>query len=259
MNILDKIVDAKIKDILDTKENVSPEDMQKAAGKAKKIPSFLKAMKKPGLSVIGEIKKASPSKGIIDPVFDYKSIAAEYNESADAMSVLTEKDFFLGSPGILTEISRTADIPVLRKDFIIDSYQIYESRAIGASGILLIAAILDSVRMKEFIGLSTELEMDSLVEVHDREELDKALNAGAKIIGINNRDLTDFSVDIRKTEELGSLIPEGIVLISESGIRTAEDAAFVKNAGADGVLVGESLMRSSGKKKLIKEFKDACL
>lgn len=196
--------------------------------------------------LIAEVKKASPSKGVFSASFDPSAIARSYEDAgADAVSVLTEEDHFLGSMTHLAAVRDTVAIPVLRKDFIIDEYQIYEAYAAGADTFLLIAAVLDDVLLSRFIALGISLRMTPLVEVHTDEELDRTLTAGAPIIGINNRDLTDFRTSLAVTERLAPRIPSGRVIVSESGIATRDDVLRVRNAGARGVLVGETLMRSN--------------
>lgn len=257
MNILEKIASVKI-DYIKAKKDAKPLDIvRREARTGIKIPSFKAAILKPGLSIIGEIKKASPSRGLIDPAFDYLKVAKEYEGCVDAVSVLTEEDHFLGKPEYLVRVHEHITLPILRKDFIIDSYQIFESRVIGASAVLLITALLDSIKLRNFIELTDALGMDSLVEVHNETELYRALRAGADIIGINNRNLRDFSVDIRNTAKLRALIPDNVLCISESGIKSGEDAAYVRRVGADGILVGESFMTSSNKKALAEEFRNA--
>ncbi|MCJ7854827.1 indole-3-glycerol phosphate synthase TrpC [Lachnospiraceae bacterium NSJ-143] len=216
---------------------------------------FRNALLKDGLSFICEVKRASPSKGIIAGEFDYIKTATEYESAgAAAVSVLTEPYYFKGSDKYLLEIAQSVSIPVLRKDFTIDEYQIYESRVLGASCILLICALLDTQTLKRFISTAESLGMDAIVEVHSREEIKSAEAAGAMIIGINNRDLTTFNVDLNKTGELACLVPDSKILISESGIKTREDIQFVKSCKADAVLIGETLMRSADKKKTLEEL-----
>lgn len=221
--------------------------------------SFYDAMAKDGLSIIGEIKKASPSKGIIVEDFKPGEIALEYKDTVDAISVLTEEHFFLGSPEYLKQASKTVSLPLLRKDFIIDSAQIYEAKTFGASCILLITAILEKNKIEDFIGISKELGMDALVEVHTEEEVEIALLAGAKIIGINNRNLKDFSIDLNTTVRLSSLIPSDRLIIGESGVHTKDDILILKQAKINGILVGESFMRSGNILEKAKEFRNAFL
>ncbi len=257
MNILEKITQAKMEYLTERKKAIPIEYLKETAKAYVSPPSFKEALKKPGLSIIGEIKKASPSKGIIDHEFDYMGIAREYNGCVDAISVLTEEAYFLGKPEFIVEIRGAVDIPILRKDFIIDSYQIFESKTLGASAILLIASLLDSSKLKSFIELSFALGMDSLVEIHNETELYRGIRAGAEIIGINNRNLNDFSVDIKTTEKLGALIPKDVLCVSESGIISKDDAEYIKTTCADAVLVGESFMRSSNKTRFAEVLKNA--
>lgn len=228
------------------------------AARIKKVPQpydFYGAMAKEGLSIIGEVKKASPSKGIIRENFNYMEIAKEYENAVDTISVLTEEDFFKGSPKYLDEISKEVKIPTLRKDFIIDDIQIYEARALGASTVLLIAAILDEATLRAFLKTARSLGMEPLVEIHDEEEGERALSAGGKIIGVNNRDLQTFSIDLKTTARLRKIIPGDRLLISESGINTIDDIRALKDAAIDGILVGESFMRSGDIIGKAKEFK----
>lgn len=214
---------------------------------------FEKALSKNGMSFICEVKKASPSKGIIAQVFDYISIAKEYERiGASAISVLTEPEFFKGSDMYLAQIRENVQLPILRKDFIIDEYQIYEAKNIGADAILLICEILEEQTFKKFLELAHSLGLSVLAEAHNEEQVSMAAAAGAGIIGINNRDLTNFKVDINTSLRLAKLIPDGVIFVSESGIMNADDIVKVKEAGADAVLIGEAFMRSADKEKLIK-------
>ncbi|MBK5252713.1 MAG: indole-3-glycerol phosphate synthase TrpC [Peptostreptococcaceae bacterium] len=211
---------------------------------------FEKAMRRPGVSFICEVKKASPSKGLIDKDFPYLSIAKEYESAgASAISVLTEPFYFMGSAGYLVRIAETVKIPVLQKDFILDSYQIYEAKCLGASAILLICALLDTCALTEYIAIADGLGLSALVEAHTEEEVDSALKAGARIIGINNRNLKTFEVDMTASMRLRGLIPGNILFVSESGIKTAADIALLRENKTDGVLIGETLMRSPDKKR----------
>lgn len=254
--ILNNIVNAKLKRIEENKKAYPLEKLKKDVFKKGEFRpvSFLESLRKnSGAAVIAEVKKASPSKGIISEDFDYLKIAKKYEQAgAAAVSVLTEEDFFMGSDRYLSEIKKHVAIPVLRKDFIIDEYQIYEAKKIGADAILLICGILTEEMLSEFCGLAESIGLDCLVETHDEEEVKMAVNAGAKIIGINNRNLRTFNVDLKITEKLIKNIPAGIIKVSESGIHSAEDAAYLKKLGADAILVGESLMKSGDiDKKLI--------
>jgi len=209
--------------------------------------AFEKAIAKPGLSFICEVKKASPSKGVIAEDFPYLDIAREYETAgASAISVLTEPDFFMGSNLYLTEISKFVKLPLLRKDFVIDPYQIYEAKIIGASAVLLICALLDAKTLKEYIGIANELGLSALVETHDENEVKFALEAGARIIGVNNRDLKTFEVALETSARLRELVPSDVLFVAESGIKTRED--ILKLGKVDAVLIGETLMRSKDKK-----------
>lgn len=217
---------------------------------------FKKALAKDGLSFICEVKKASPSKGVIAEDFPFIDIAKSYEDAgADAVSVLTEPDFFKGSPDYLRMISSSVSLPCLRKDFIIDEFQIYEARTLGASAVLLICAILSDEQLKEYLELAHSLGMSALVETHSIEEAERAIACGAEIIGINNRDLRNFHVDLNATRSIAEHIPDGKILVSESGIHSENDIAFVRSAGADAVLIGEAFMRSDNKSELMKRFK----
>lgn len=218
--------------------------------------SFQHALKKPGVSFICECKKASPSKGLIDPDFPYLKIAKEYEAAgADCISVLTEPKWFLGSDTYLEEIANSVSIPCLRKDFTIDDYMIYEAKVLGASAVLLICSILSEKQMKEYISICDELGLSALIEAHDEREINMALHAGARIIGVNNRNLKDFSVDTDNSCRLRELIPRDVLFVSESGVSSAEDVAKLRDIGADAVLIGETLMRAPDKKAKLAELR----
>ncbi|MCL2444487.1 MAG: indole-3-glycerol phosphate synthase TrpC, partial [Treponema sp.] len=222
----------------------------------KNILPFESALSASGLSFICEVKKASPSKGIISEDFPWLEIAKEYEiGGAAAISVLTEPEFFLGSGLYLQEISKAVKIPTLRKDFIIDPYQIYEAKLWGAQAILLICALLEPETISSFIAIADELELDCLVEVHNEDETREAIEAGSRIIGINNRDLTNFKVDTGLTARLMKNIPAGILTVAESGINKTDDIRELIGIGVDAVLIGESLMRSADKKKFLSELR----
>lgn len=207
------------------------------------------------VSLIAEVKKASPSKGIIREDFDPVKIARIYEESyASAISVLTDKAFFQGDIEYLTRVREAVNIPVLRKDFVIDEFQIYETRVYGADALLLIAAILDKTQLAEYQHLASELGLESLMEVHTEKEIEKALDSDAKIIGINNRDLSTFDTDINTTRRLIKLIPDNRIVVSESGISTRDDILALKDQGVDAVLIGETLMKSDDIGKKIREL-----
>lgn len=220
---------------------------------------FRQALAAPDISFICEVKKASPSKGIIAREFPYLSIAREYEEAgAAAVSVLTEPYYFLGSDKYLSEIAGAVSIPILRKDFTVDEYQIYEAKIIGASAVLLICALMEEERLKEYLSIAAGLGLSALVEVHTKEEADMAVRSGAEIIGVNNRNLKTFDVDITTGSRLRKHIPEEILFVSESGIRTAEDVAELRRQRTDAVLIGETLMRSPDKKKQLALLRGEC-
>ena len=218
--------------------------------------AFENALKTPELSFICECKKASPSKGLIAPDFPYLQIAKEYEAAgADAISVLTEPKWFLGSDDYLREIASQVSIPCLRKDFTVDAYMIYEAKLLGASAVLLICSILDASQMREYISLCDELGLSALVEAHDEAEVQKAMDAGVRIIGVNNRNLKDFTVDTDNSRRLRSLLPPDVLFVSESGVKSAEDVASLRKIGADAVLIGETLMRAPDKRAKLRELK----
>lgn len=230
------------------RELISQQNSDLAKHAEEKI-SFLEALKKPGMSYICEVKKASPSKGLIAPDFPYLDIAKEYEQAgASAISCLTEPFYFQGADRYLQEISQAVNIPVLRKDFTVDEYMLYQAKAFGASAVLLICAILDNSQLKAFGELAQELGLDALVEAHDQWEVDRALNLGVKIVGVNNRNLHDFTVDMGNSIRLRNMAPADTVFVSESGIKTAEDIRILYENQVDAVLIGETLMRSPDKK-----------
>lgn len=214
--------------------------------------AFEKALRRKDISFICEVKKASPSKGIIAENFPYLKIANEYEEAgASAISVLTEPEYFKGKNEYLTEISNNARIPILRKDFTVDEYQIYETKTIGADAVLLICSLLDKNTIKKYIKICDELELSALVEVNTKEEIEYAIESGAKIIGVNNRNLKTFEVDISNCTKLREFVSKDIIFVAESGIKTPEDISVLRKAGVDAVLIGETLMRSENKKEML--------
>lgn len=220
--------------------------------------NFEEALSKEGLSIISEVKKASPSKGVIAEDFPFLDIAKEYETAgADAVSCLTEPDRFKGSDAYLQEIASSIKLPVLRKDFTIDPYMIYQARMMGASAVLLIAAILSDAELAEYFEIAEGLGLSCLFEAHDEEEVKRCLAAGARIVGVNNRNLKDFTVDINNSVKLRKLVPDDVIFVSESGIEKPEDVKVLKENGTDAVLIGEMLMRSSDKTGLIHELKNA--
>lgn len=220
--------------------------------------AFEEALKKPGISLICECKKASPSKGLIAPDFPYLEIAKQYEAAgADAVSVLTEPKWFLGSDDYLREIAAAVSIPCLRKDFTVDAYMIYEARLLGASAVLLICSILDEGQVGEYLAVCDSLGLSALVEAHDEAEVDMALRAGARLIGVNNRNLKDFTVDTENSRRLRERIPQGIIFVSESGVSGPEDVRKLAEIGVDAVLVGEALMRAEDKKHMLSILREA--
>lgn len=256
--ILDKIVAEKRKRVEERKKLVPLEEVKRQAEAlvdGTEENRFRNALKKPGLSVIGEYKKASPSKGLILPDFNVEEIEKLYRElGIDAFSVLTEEDFFQGSDENLKKVKSLSDTPILRKDFIIDFYQIYEAKVLGAFGILLIVAELKE-RLKEFYDECVKFNLEPLIEVHNKEELDIALEAGGEIIGINNRNLKTFITTLDITKDLIKYIPKDKVIVSESGMHTVDDLRKIKAMGADAVLVGEMFMRNIRNEEFKEEFK----
>jgi indole-3-glycerol phosphate synthase len=241
------------------KKRVSPGEMkEKALSLPKGGFEFEKALRKPELSFICECKKASPSKGVISYEFPYLEIAHRYEKAgADCISVLTEPKWFLGKDEYLRQISQQVTIPCLRKDFTVNDYMIYEAKLMGAKAVLLICSILTPEQLKEYIQVCDTLGISALVEVHDADEVKTALNAGARVIGVNNRDLKDFSVDTENSLRLRDLVPSDVVFVSESGVSCAEDVKRLYDAGVNAVLIGEALMRSPNKAAKIEELRSA--
>ena len=218
--------------------------------------SFEKALASDGMSFICECKKASPSKGLIAEDFPYLQIAKDYEKAgADCISVLTEPKWFLGSDECLREIASSVKIPCIRKDFTVDEYMIYEAKVLGASAVLLICSILETSQIKEYIGICDSMGLSAIVETHNEDEIGMALDAGARIVGVNNRNLKDFTVDTGNSANLRKLVPSDIIFVAESGIKTHEDVAALKAIGADAVLVGETLMRAPDKKAMLELLK----
>ena len=216
---------------------------------------FEKALSTDEISLICEVKKASPSKGVITKEFPYKEIALEYQKAgASCISVLTEPNFFQGNDKYLKDICELVSIPVLRKDFVIDDYQIYEAKVLGASCVLLICALHDEEKLEEYINICDSLGLSALVEAHDEKEIEKAVKAGARIIGVNNRDLKTFQVDITNSIRLRNKVPDHILFVAESGIRNADDIKQLKDAGVNGVLIGETMMRCADKKQMVQNI-----
>ncbi len=254
--ILDDIVaDKKIR-LSEHKAKTGEAEMKQLAAAYKGTHhSFYEALKKPGLSIIGEFKKASPSLGAIPQKMDLMERIEEYNASVDAISCLTEEDHFHGNIGYLKQIREKSDLPILRKDFMIDEYQFYEAKAIGADAVLLIAAILDDVQMKGFYELARSLGLDALVEVHDEEEMERALKLDARIIGVNNRNLKDFTISLDNTKRLRGMVAADKVFVAESGIVTNADVLTLKDYRVDAFLIGRAFMEADNPKELAKRWK----
>lgn len=257
MTILDQLADHARERTAQDKRKIPAQEMRQLAMSLPKGNfSFEKALAGPDIALICECKKASPSKGLIAPEFPYLKIAEEYEAAgADAISVLTEPKWFLGSDEYLREIAGHVSIPCLRKDFTVDEYMIYAAKVLGASAVLLICSILTESEIREYIGICDELGLSALVEAHEEREAETALRAGARVIGVNNRNLKDFTVDTTNSRRLRSLIPPEVLFVSESGVRSAGDIQILREIGADAALVGETLMRSEDKKKKLKELR----
>lgn len=253
MTILDRLA-AHAKERTEQKKRLLPpsEIRRQALSLPKDKFIFENALKKNGLSFICECKKASPSKGLIAPDYPYEKIAREYEAAgADCISVLTEPKWFCGSDEHLKKISAAVSLPCLRKDFTVDEYMIYQAKALGASAVLLICAILDDEQLRAYGQLAEELGMSALVEAHTEEEISRALAADARILGVNNRNLKNFQVDIAQSRRLRAMVPEDVLFVSESGIKTPEDIAALRKNGTDAVLIGEALMRAKDKKAML--------
>jgi indole-3-glycerol phosphate synthase len=246
-HILTRIIEAKHKRLQAAKMRVPEPIVKRMAETAKPVPSFREALEKPQrVRIIAEVKKASPSKGILKADLDPAKQAAAYREAgACAVSVVTEEDFFHGDLSWVGKIGEASNLPVLRKDFVYEPFQVYETRASGASAILFIVAMLQPGELSELIALATALKLDALVEVHDEAELGEALEAGASIIGVNNRDLKTFNVDVQTSVRLAQLIPEDRLFVVESGIHGKTDVDLLLQAGADAFLIGEHFLTSS--------------
>ena len=262
--ILDELAELTRVRIEKQKKEYSPIDLQRdvelLAAREMEVQEFdypfEESLSGKELSIISEVKKASPSKGVIAEDFPYLEIATTYEEAgADAISCLTEPDRFRGSDEYLKDIVKKVSIPVLRKDFTVDPYMIYQAKLMGASAVLLIAAILSDEELKNYFDIADRLGLSCLFEAHDAEEVKRCLAAGARIVGVNNRNLKDFTVDITNSVRLREMVPSDIIFVSESGIEKPEDVKILKENGTDAVLIGEMLMRSSDKKSLIGELK----
>lgn len=260
--ILDDIVKKTKERVYRQKMEVSYEVMKKQALQMGKTEPFIveEILQKPGMHIIAEVKKASPSKGVIVEDFPYVAIAKAYEEAgASIISCLTEPDFFQGSDTYLQEIKQQVNIPVLRKDFVIDSYQLYQAKVLGADMVLLIVAILNQELLAYYLRICDELGLSALVEVHDEKEMQKAIDAHARIIGVNNRNLKNFTVNVGNSEHLRSLAPSSCIFVAESGIQNSADVKRLYDAKVNAVLIGETLMRSLDKKAMMKQLLAKCV
>ena len=259
MTILDELAEAAQERVKTAKEKISLDEIKT---KAFELPKgnfeFEKALRKNDIAFICECKKASPSKGLIAEDFPYLKIAKEYEAAgADCISVLTEPSRFLGSDEYLKEIAQTVSIPCLRKDFTVDEYMIYEAKVLGAEAVLIICSILTEKQIKDYIAICDELGISALVEAHDETEVKAAINAGARIIGVNNRNLKNFTVDTENSKRMRRLVPDDIIFVSESGVTSCEDVEQLRKIGADAVLIGETLMRAEDKKSKLAQLRGA--
>ena len=256
--ILEEIAARTVQRVAEEKAAVPLSEMKKRAEAldANTGFPFRKALSGDEISFICEVKRASPSKGLIAPDFPYLDIARDYERAgASATSCRTEPFWFKGRDEYLAEISNAVKIPVLRKDFTVDEYMIYQAKTLGASAVLLICSILSKEQLSEYLGIAHSLGLSALVEAHDEDEVRTALSVGAGIIGVNNRDLRTFTVDINNSARLGKLVPPEILFVSESGIKTAADIEALRSNGTNAVLIGETLMRSPDKKAALDELR----
>lgn len=259
--ILDEIAAYAKKRVKEAKEHIGFEQLREIAEQLPKGHfAFEHALKAPGLSFICELKKASPSKGVISEDFPFLDIAQDYvNAGADCVSCLTEPKWFLGSDDIFRSVRETISLPTLRKDFTVDAYQLYEAKCMGADAVLLICALLDTQTIAHFLEICDSLGLCALVEAHDEEEIQSAVQAGARIIGVNNRNLKNFSVDFSNAARLREKIPHSALFVAESGVRSPADITRLKAIGADAVLVGEALMRARDRRAALAAMREAAL
>ncbi len=257
MNILSELANNAKERVKTAKQIISESELRtKALSMLKENFPFENALKIDDISFICECKKASPSKGVISEDFPYLEIAKDYEAAgANCISVLTEPSKFLGSNDYLREIAGTVTIPCLRKDFVVDEYMLYETKILGAKAVLLICGILDKQQLANYIKICDTLGISSLIEAHNESEIKMAIESGARMIGVNNRNLKDFSVDVENSKRMRELVPRDILFISESGIKTPDDIKKLRNIGADAVLIGETLMRASDKKAKLSELR----
>ena len=260
--ILDTLADVSRQRVTEDKKKISYFTLRAEAEALPKDRAgiFRNALAGEGLHFITEVKKASPSKGLIAPDFPYVPIAKQYEAAgASAISVLTEPKYFLGSDAYLQEIRQNVQIPLLRKDFTVDEYQVVQAKVLGADSVLLLCAILSDSQLQEYRLLAESLGLDALVEAHDEQEVERALRSGARVVGVNNRNLKDFTVDIHNSMNLRQLVPPEILFVAESGIRTRQQTAELEQAGVNGVLIGETLMRSGNMKAKLAELRGRAL
>lgn len=251
-SILEELAGAARERVARDRARVPLADMRALAAATPKPPSFYDALAQPGMAFICECKKASPSKGLIEPDFDPVATARDYEAAgASAVSVLTEPTRFLGSDDYLRGVADAVGIPVLRKDFTVDEYMIYQARALGASAVLLICSLLDGATLANFLEACEDAGVDALVEAHDEGEVSRAVAAGARVIGVNNRNLADFTVDFGNSIRLRELVPPSTLFVAESGIRTADDVALLAEHDVNAVLIGETLMRAEDKRGML--------
>ncbi len=257
MSILDTIAAHALERVAAAKEKASLDEvMSEALSMPVGSFEFEKALKKDDISFICECKKASPSKGVISSDFPYLDIAKDYERAkADCISVLTEPKWFLGKDEYLREIAGSVSIPCLRKDFTVDEYMIYEAKLLGAKAVLLICSILSQEQIMKYISICDKLGISALVEAHDEREIRTAVDSGARIIGVNNRNLADFSVDTGNSRRMRELVPENIIFVSESGVRDANDIGLLRQAGVNAVLIGEALMRAGNRQAKLAELR----
>lgn len=255
--ILDEIVEAKKKRLVEHKAKTSEDRMKELAlSSTRRSISFYDALAKQGLSIIGEFKKASPSLGTIKSKIELTDRIEQYNASVDAISVLTEEDYFNGGVEYLKQVREISNLPIIRKDFIIEAYQVYEAKVIGADCILLIAAILDDAAFKRLYDLAYSLGLDVLCEVHDEEEMQRMIDLDVKIIGINNRNLKTFEIELETTRKLAGMVPEGKVLVSESGVTEDCHIELLKQSNVDALLIGRAFMESENPRELASHWKN---
>lgn len=255
-SILEELAAAARERVAQQKRDVPPDEMAARAAAAPQPPSFYEALAAPGMSFICECKKASPSKGLIEPDFHPVDIARDYEAAgAAAISVLTEPTRFLGSDGYLRDVAAAVSIPVLRKDFVVDGYMVHQAKALGASAVLLICSLLDSEALSRSLRLCAQVGIDALVEAHDAQEVDRAVACGARIVGVNNRNLADFTIDFGNSIRLRERVPRDVLFVTESGVKSADDVALLASHDVDAVLIGETLMRAPDKRAMLDELR----